>query len=348
MITLITGVPGGGKTLYAVHEFLRIANLENEKALSEGRPARPIYVDGIPELLIPHETAPDILDWPTWAPDGSLIVVDEVQRIWRPEASTKALPISISALETHRHRGLDFIIITQHPNLMHVNVRKLVGRYIHLRRTAVGVYAYEWSECVNPDSAWKSALSKNRWGHPKSSFGLYKSASVHQKVKFRIPRPVMVIGFGVLVLGILGYRLYNSATGRNHPVVTAELPATTQQVAPVGSVPQKAQSAADKRDDIESETRQLIIKDPVKAFTPRFVAMPESAPAYDAIRVVKSMPRLAGCIASEDDCRCYTEQGTDVAIPPNECRQTLKKMAYNAYRDNALAGAVSDVSLASR
>lgn len=207
MITLITGVPGAGKTLYCVDEILT-------PAADSGRA---VYVDGIPDLLLSHQVAPDPLQWPEWAPDGALIVIDECQRIWRPEAAGKTPHASIAALETHRHHGLDFAIMTQHPNLLHNNVRRLVGRHIHLRRTSLGVYLYEWSECVNPDSSWKTALVKTKWSHPKRSFGKYKSAEIHNKVKFRIPRSVFVLGFCVVsIIGLSTY-LGRSIWHRMHP-----------------------------------------------------------------------------------------------------------------------------------
>lgn len=207
MITLITGVPGAGKTLYCVDEILT-------PAVDSGRA---VYVDGIPDLLLSHQVAPDPLQWPDWAPDGALIVIDECQRIWRPEAAGRSPHSSIAELETHRHRGLDFVILTQHPNLIHSNVRRLVGRHIHLRRTSLGVYLYEWSECVVPDSSWKNALVKTKWTHPKRSFGKYKSAEIHNKVKFRLPRSVFVLGFCVLsIIGLGGY-LGRSIWDRMHP-----------------------------------------------------------------------------------------------------------------------------------
>lgn len=227
MITLITGVPGAGKTLYCVDEILT-------PAADSGRA---VYVDGIPDLLLQHHVAPDPLQWPDWAPEGALIVIDECQRIWRPEAAGRTPHQSIAELETHRHRGLDFVILTQHPNLIHSNVRRLVGRHIHLRRTSLGVYLYEWSECVTPDSSWKNALVKTKWSHPKRSFGKYKSAEIHNKVKFRLPRSVFVLGFCVLsIIGLSTY-LGRSIWQRMHPqaAVTHPVEQSTSSVSSSGS-----------------------------------------------------------------------------------------------------------------
>lgn len=344
MITLITGVPGGGKSLYCVWEILKKLDDDNRKGLDEGKEPRPIYVDGIPELLIPHE----IMDGSKWfeeMPDGALGVIDEVQRVWRPAGSGKQLPDSIALLETHRHRGIDLVIMTQHPMLMHVNVRNLVGKHIHLRKTPLGVYAYEWSECVNPNSAFKNALVKTRWPHPKQAFGLYKSAEIHNKVKFRVPKAVWALGFAALAIIGLGSAFVRSVQARMQGHVNGAPSAqTSPPVSGYQSKPPDSVQPSDKsKITIEEKVRQLIIDDPVKAFQPRFVALPESAPAYDAMRVVKSMPRLSGCIADDVRCECYTEQGSFIAIPLNECKQKLRGMGYDAFRDNAKAGAEGGV-----
>lgn len=311
MITLITGVPGAGKTLYAVDQILQ----------PEAKAGRQLFVDGIPDLLITHEPAPDPLDWPKWAPEGAHIVIDEVQRVWRPEAAGRAIPDSIAQLETHRHRGLDFTIMTQHPSLIHSNVRRLVGRHIHVRRTALGVYVYEYPECMNsPDTAYKSALTKVRWPHPKRSFGAYKSASIHQKVKFRIPRAAIVFVACICLIGGLGFYLYNRVLSPSSAPVTASAPssnlASTQPVQSSGA-------------------RVNVVDDPDirEQFIPRVYGEPATAPAYDHLRQVVSMPVIAACIADADRCLCYTQQMTKVDMTDSQCRQHATRGVFDPYRD---------------
>jgi len=311
MITLITGVPGAGKTLYAVDQILQ----------PEAKAGRKLFVDGIPDLLITHEPAPDPLEWPNWAPEGAHIVIDEVQRVWRPEAAGRAIPESIAQLETHRHRGLDFTIMTQHPSLIHSNVRRLVGRHIHVRRTALGVYVYEYPECMNsPDTAYKSALTKVRWPHPKRSFGAYKSASIHQKVKFRIPRAAIVFVACICLIGGLGFYLYNRVLSPSSAPVTAAAPssnlASTQPVQSSGA-------------------RVNVVDEPDirEQFIPRVYGEPATAPAYDHLRQVVSMPVIAACIADADRCLCYTQQMTKVDMTDSQCRQHATRGVFDPYRD---------------
>ncbi|MFM5655605.1 zonular occludens toxin domain-containing protein [Aeromonas veronii] len=331
MITLITGVPGGGKTLYTVHEILQ----------PESKAGRQLFVDGIPELVIPHEVAPDLLEWPDWAPHGAHIIVDEAQRIWRPEASGKTPHRSIAEFETHRHRGLDFTIITQHPNLIHANIRRLVGRHIHLRRTAFGVIAYEWSECkTSPDTAWKSAVTKLRWKHPKSSFGLYKSASIHQQVKFRIPKAVWFIAIPVLLSPLLIWGLYKVFTqGFAPPVPNASTAkAAPPPSSPFSMTPAPAQPVAEQQGApvaVASTPKPEKEVDIRESFIPRVYGEPNTAPAYDHLRTVVVMPVVAACIADADRCMCYTQQMTKVDMPEAQCRERVARGEFDPYRDVA-------------
>lgn len=325
MITLITGVPGGGKTLYAVHEILQ----------PEAKAGRQLFVDGIPELLIPHEVAPDMLDWPAWAPQGAHLVVDEAQRIWRPEAAGKTPHKSIAEFETHRHRGLDFTIITQHPNLIHANIRRLVGRHIHVRRTALGVMVYEWSECkASPDTAFKSALTKLKWKHPKSSFGLYKSASIHQQVKFRIPKAVWFIVVPVVLSPLLIWGLYKVFSEGFFPAPPA-VPAA--QSAPPASSPFSMTPAPNQQTPQQQPAPVVVEKevDIRESFIPRVQGEPNTAPAYDHLRNVVVMPVVAACIADADRCMCYTQQMTKVDMSEAQCRERVERGEFDPYRDVA-------------
>lgn len=328
MITLITGTPGAGKSLYAVHEILQ----------PEAKAGRQLFVDGIPDLLIPHELSPDVLEWPEWAPQGAHIVVDEAQRIWRPEAAGKTPHKSIAEFETHRHRGLDFTIITQHPNLIHANIRRLVGRHIHVRRTALGVMVYEWSECkASPDTAFKSALTKVRWSHPKSSFGLYKSASIHQKVKFRIPKALWFIIVPLVLMPFIGWAIYDFfSKGIAPPMPTASTaPVPVAQSSPFavsGQTPSQQQPGAVTAQSAKPADENENIRE---KFIPRIYGEPATAPAYDNLRTVVTMPVVAACIADADRCWCYTQQMTKVDMTETQCRERVARGEFDPYRDAA-------------
>lgn len=210
-ITLVTGTPGCGKTALVVSMILE-----------EARKGRPVWCNGIPDLDAPHELLEHPRRWHEEGvvPDGSLIVLDEVQTHWRQAAPGSRIPDDIAALETHRHRGLDFIIITQGPRLVHSNVRALVGRHIHLRNVGVlGRWWYEWPEVGDTDS-FKSAPIKRRYKLPAEVFARYKSATVHIKPARPIP-PALIAAVGaLLVLAALVVYIYRSFSSRLSPEAT--------------------------------------------------------------------------------------------------------------------------------
>lgn len=342
MITLVTGVPGAGKTLFTVANILKLAVDLNEKLKAKGEPERRIFVEGVPDLLLPHELPlGEIKDWHKWLPDGALLIIDEIQRFWRPAGSGSAVPDDIAALETHRHSGTDIVIMTQHPMLLHRNVRNLIGKHIHIRRTALGKHVYEFSEC-STNLSWKGALTHYSWSYPKEAFGWYKSATMHQVVKFRMPAAVwFLLASLLLVVGSVGFLFHQGFLGHNvldvskkdeksdKPVNNPPLPKNqTQQ--------QSQQSQQSKKDEIAD----LISKDPVEAFRPMIPDRPETAPAYANLREPRNLPRIAGCMKSESDCRCYTEQGTIIKLSLQQCRFTYDDLTsrYDAYSDKSGAG----------
>lgn len=237
MITLITGAPGAGKSA-ALLEML----------VDWQQKQRRIYVDvqqdgpaagqpSIPGLCIEHELLQDARRWhePGQVVDGAVVVLDEVQRVWRPTPAGSRVSDDIQALETHRHRGLDFLLVTQHPSLLNQNVRRLVGRHVHLRDVGVlGRYWYEWPEATNPET-FRNAPVKKRYRLPRRVFGLYKSASLHVKPVRSVPRSLIVAALAVVILGWLAWRAYSS--------VSAKLPGGAATPAPsAASAPRLPQS----------------------------------------------------------------------------------------------------------
>jgi zona occludens toxin len=308
MITLITGKPGCGKSLYVVHEVIRTA-------CEEGRA---VYVDGIPGLKYAVLQCEDLQRWPDWVPDGSLIVIDEAQRVWRPRGSGSAVPVSVGALETHRHHGLDFVIVTQDPGLIDSNVRRLVGRHIHLRATGLGRWLYEWPEAVSVDT-WKTAPVKIKWHLPKKSFSAYESASVHVKAHHAIPTAAWVVLIALGVVGSGSWYLYHRISGLLHPSVPGAI--------------STAQAQDGARTALAGHAPPGPVPWSLDAEIPRDARFPQSAPAYDALRVVSQMPVVSGCVASASRCVCVTQQGTDAGLSVGECRFRIEHRQFDPYRD---------------
>ena len=312
MITLFTGSPGAGKTA-ALVDF--ISKLPGD---------RPIYSDGLNGLTLPH-TPCDADKWHTELPDGAVLVIDEVQRVWRPRGSASKVPDSVAALETHRHRGIDVYMTTQAPALVDSNVRNLVGRHVHIRDTGIlGRWWYEWPE-TSVGMQWKTCVNKRRYKLPKKAFTLYKSASLHVEPVRGIPRVLFVIVFALLAFFFLAYKGYQIVTkASNGGVAPAAAPIqTTPGMHPTGGVVQVGYKPGNPNGLIDDRVDWI----------PRVSNRPESAPAYDALRKVAVMPRVVGGYCQGGECHCVNQQGTDSGLSSHECGQWLKSPPFDPYRE---------------
>lgn len=260
MITLITGTPGSGKTAYALDMMIRLQKLDN---------ARPLFVHGIPDLKLPHQIVvcesstcdycttllnrddyPHATYWHEWAPQGAIFFFDEVQNIHRPRHSSAAVPPCVATYEVHRHRGLDFFMITQNPMLIDSNVRALVSRHIHLTSTWARRVQHEWAQCKTDVSSTTDESIKSNYVLPKDVFKLYKSASLHTKVERKKPWVLYAIPV-ILVFIFIGFSaLANRVNAAATPQVIdkkdispAQLPPSTTPSVPVAGRGKDAQAA---------------------------------------------------------------------------------------------------------
>jgi zona occludens toxin len=202
-ITLVTGKPGAGKTLWALGEVLAAVRAGrvvfcNVDGLDPSVGALPVGDSG--------DAVADARAWET-LPDGALIVLDECQRAFPPRNSMAAVPAYISGFETHRHRALDFVLITQGPRLIDRHLHDLIDRHVHLFRVW-GMRRAVVSELggvnLSPDpvqdrrSARRKVVSQD-----KRLFGLYDSAVEHTD-KRRLPWAQLLGGLGGLCLVVGG------------------------------------------------------------------------------------------------------------------------------------------------
>ncbi|OIR10937.1 zonular occludens toxin (Zot) [mine drainage metagenome] len=257
MINLRTGVPGSGKTLSMVQE---LANLF-KRWESHPEELRPVFVHNIPNLAFPVAAVPfkpyqlqkgmppvHVPDWESM-PDGSLVLIDECQgdiskneNIFPPRASGSIAPPHIAWLNTHRHKGFDLWITTQHPKLIDSTVRALVGKHQHFRRVFGGARAiiYEWDSCNDNLSNLKNAVS-SYWSYPKKVFQWYKSAEIHTKQKFKIPRWAFIPVIGFVMLAVFVPRAYSIMFGGG---IKHTAPASGSSAVAVGALSSAEQGAA--------------------------------------------------------------------------------------------------------
>ena len=337
MLYLYTGVPGAGKTLYAV------SNLVKRKDFKD----RPIFVDGIKDLdhdKINYFDIPEgesIQTWPKWAPPGAIIVVDECQRIFRPRPSGSKVPDYVAELETHRHRGLDFILITQHPRLIDINLRSLIEHHTHLSKTNLGIRRkLEWTTggAKDPESRTniKEALV-SVYKLDKSVYGLYKSAEVHTKIRTKkskllmlFPLALCLVGYGVWSFAEFWSRFEGEAPSTDKTIEsnkTAESAPTTTQT------PQETATGRYETQTIQAEQPKPHISE--DDYKPRIENRPETAPIYDGMnKSVTVMPWPSACVKSEKSCNCYTDQGTKIKeIDKKTCISYIKDgLPFNPYK----------------
>lgn len=318
MIVLITGLPGAGKTLWAL-------NWVNDKSVKE---SRPVFYSGISDLTLPWtEIQPE-----RWmdAPANSIIVIDECQRVFRPRMHGATVPAHVSELETHRHRGIDIVLITQHPMLLDSNARRLVGLHFHSVRKfgTASSTVHEWASVKENCDKNRDDSTRHQFVYPKSSFTWYKSAEVHTH-KARIPgRIYVIVAMLLLAVGVVLF-LVHRFQSRLSP---SDAPATLQPHGPGAPASSASEPSSNPfgpdfsrmtGGPVEQGDRPLTPLEYAKRYTPRLAGLEYTAPAYDELTRPTSAPYPAACVATSTACRCFSQQATRLAVPDALCRSIV-------------------------
>jgi len=338
LCTIVSGLPGTGKTALMVDMILTF--LEKE-------PDRPLFAMGVTDLKLPHHQVPPVSEWTVMEPHpddpsidfpvftfpvGSIVIIDEAQNIFRPRPTGSKVPPHVAAMERHRHKGIDFVLGTQFPTMLDAQLRVLAGKHLHLRSLWSGGQMLEWSEVADPKSiSDRSRAAVTRYSPPKRTFGLYKSSSMHVKRTRRLPKMVYVLGAVVVIGAALGYKMYARISG----AINGEPTAGAVAASPYAQAGQGGGSSVPPGHAASAIAQAKIVGGEVSEYVPRIATRPETAPLYDGLRQVKSLPVVAGCAAMRDRCTCYTDQGTDAFLTGDQCREWLRVPAFNPYRDPA-------------
>jgi len=313
-ITLITGLPGHGKTLYAL-QWVR------DWAQREGRA---VFHNGIRDLKLPWQ-AIQVEDWQAVEP-GGIIVIDECQASF-PVRTRGAPPSWIEELAKHRHRGVDFVLITQNPMLFDAFVRRLVDRHFHIVRKFGTHFAtvYEFVNGVRENCASnRESAVRHEWRYPKDVFSLYTSAELHT-VKRRIPARVWVLALVPVVAGVLIWMAYRQLAPK---AGAAAAPGPWAAASAPSAVVQSVRSV----DGSGGRAGVMTAEEYVKAYAPRVAGLSYTAPAYDAVTQPAEAPYPAACVQSKTRCQCYTQQGTRLDVPDALCAGIVRGGFFVAWR----------------
>lgn len=320
MLNFVTGVPGSGKSLFTLW---MVEKLRKESGRTVYYFNIPINKDKLPdwqELKVGEE-------WHL-LPKGSIVVMDEAQKVFRERSKASAVPPHVAAFEEHRHDGYDVFLITQHPQLIDLHVRQLAGKHYFLKRLmgTERAHVYEWLERVvsNPNSKteWKDARDYF-WNYPKEVYDWYTSADMHF-VKKDLPwRQFAWIGAGgTFVVGCFFWVFWSWT-----PDDQQEAPTTVGAIAKERGADSLAVAPVRRPGNPwDAELRRA-----------RVHGLDASAPMYDGLQRVVSQPAVVGCMRldysdGKIDCRCTSAQGSVLDMTVRQCMQLVKRGWFDPTR----------------
>ncbi|MBA1147947.1 hypothetical protein H0Z60_12915 [Ectothiorhodospiraceae bacterium WFHF3C12] len=293
MITILTGVPGSGKTLYAVQML--------QKAMGEGREC---FTD-IEGCKLGCAEAPE--DWRD-APDGALLVYDEAHQSF-PATGKAGLSNDprVRDLDEHRHRGLDLVFITQASTRLHHDIRKLASEHIHLQRVfgtpAASVFRHARAFNEN-DKADRETADQSTWSFPRKLYGTYSSAVMHT-ARVRLPRKV--VGAFLVAGVLLAWAVYSLSTNDFLHEPQAAQAAAGQAAEPAAPAAAESQSLGFASGEGDQE-----------------VEKPKGRGPY---RWARSgvLPAVQGCISNASRCMCFDGSGRALDLTEAECRRAVTR-----------------------
>lgn len=318
-ITLITGKPGSFKTAYVMETALKL--------ISEGSDC---YFCNFRGLSQEFNILDNFADWEK-LPDGSKIFIDEIQEFTRDvktNAKTEELPPHFTSLEKHRHRGMDFYIVTQHPLFIHTHIRRLVDEHRHFVRTKGVPFATQriWQHvCDKPEDYREASLQSGcqtvTFKPNKRVFSHYESTVVDTHSTFKLPPKLKIVGtlcaIGLLAFGLLTYKVYNSMSSKLDTNPTEQI----NHVQPVQS-----NSLPEVKPEVLSSINSPVLDssndyNPDLPFQNRVYSYPKFS----------DVPQISGCISDDKTCHCFTQQGTKLKVSYSDCKAYLSDRPFDPY-----------------
>ncbi|OGS67726.1 MAG: hypothetical protein A2Z87_06190 [Gallionellales bacterium GWA2_54_124] len=301
-LTVVTGLPGSGKTLFTLTGVDEYSKREGFK----------VYYHGIPQLTLDWEMLEEPKQWHN-LPNKSIIVIDESQSTFPPRSSSAAMPEHVAAANTLRHKSHMLVLITQHPMLIDGSIRKLCTKHYHVER----FYGFQKSTIHeflkirdNCDKSTKGSISTH-FVYPKEVFNWYKSADMHT-IKRRIPARLIMIIILPLIAVALVYLFIKTVGGL-----------TTGDKIKGG--------AASPTTGVQAVSGVIAVPVWTDTLKPRLSGFPHTAPRYDEVTKPTVAPYPAACVSSESRCVCHTQQGTKMLVDDALCRSIASNGFFNDF-----------------
>ncbi|HFD2142372.1 zonular occludens toxin domain-containing protein [Acinetobacter baumannii] len=273
----------------------RIEDREGEQGFKRFQPVRTIY-SNIKALKIDYVRA-NVYDWRN-CPDGSIIVIDEVQLV-EPYSNTKVKDEIVMELTTHRHRGFDFYFITQAPSLLHPTIKELIGCHFHITRPYGRTpKIYRFGSCRQYPNTLVNKLNceaKFDFKPQQRIFKLYKSTTIDTH-KPRYPKGL--IGWALFILAACCLFLY-SCSGSS-----------------------KSSLSPFKKDEVKEENKVI---NPGN-IPPSITDIKHESASTEPIDLQKDeLKRVAMIIESSNDCYAKNSYGNIIEMTEEQCRFLSQK-----------------------
>ncbi len=250
MIELYEGVPGSGKSYHAICE----------KFLPWVRQGRRLYiaVDGIyldrlalftgielsvleQQITIWKDSVEVLQAFPHVEP-GSAVIIDEAQTVFR--SMQKVEPGLLRWLETHRHYGVDILLMSQDFRQMSQGVTRLIEATVKFRKLAFVGLAKKYQGKVrgNPEDhdvirAFVGTYSPAIYAYYSS----YASAAIREEKRshtvFKSARVAIGIAAGLFALTLMVWRPWSSLSSTKGVPATSVSSTATLSSLPSASTP---------------------------------------------------------------------------------------------------------------
>ncbi len=344
-------------TNYPAYYFERITilnlivdklNEEKQTKFQHFKTVRSIYTNIADLKLVQCRPLPKDCDWRT-TPQGSFFAIDEAQLINIFSDEARGIDPIVKDLTIHRHKGYDFLFITQEPSFVHKYIRKLASHHTHL----VNIFGWEqsmmleWSVVQDSPNAIKSiarAENLTRWKFPKEIYPLYKSSTAHTRVK-RIPRKLVIFiclaifffTVPVLLLLFAGKNPLpflssdNTTEVKKHEQTTKQANTATDKSNPNQTSVSSAKAAeqvqnANANPSSSPVADNSVRNEPSYDVTDPFAYKPVTTPSVVNYRI------FSGCLCTKNSCTAYDQQGTKINdIDRKVCTGLIKESSNRPF-----------------